>query len=162
MRRDVLVPQFLAFHEFRVFCACDWLVNHSCQFAVVFSQRYAPFCQMEEEVFPIVHEFLAPWLLEHCGNLLAFLLNQMLAIYNDAFILYDYCFHGLTFSRNSSNRNSVSTGPGFASGWNWTLKKGFDLCLMPSLVPSFALMKNGSQFSSNDFVSTANPWFWVV
>lgn len=37
--------------------------------------------------------------------------------------------------------NSVSFGPLDASGWNWAEKKGFDLCLIPSLVPSFILMK---------------------
>ena len=42
---------------------------------------------------------------------------------------------------NSSNRNSVSTGPPEASGWNCVAKKGFPVCRMPSLVPSFRLTK---------------------
>ena len=41
----------------------------------------------------------------------------------------------------SSKMNSVSSGPLEASGWNWAEKNGLDLCRIPSLVPSFMLMK---------------------
>ena len=48
----------------------------------------------------------------------------------------------LTLSRNTSNKNAVSTGPLCASGWNWAVKKGLVSCMMPSLVLSFALVKS--------------------
>ena len=35
-----------------------------------------------------------------------------------------------------SNRYSVSSGPGLASGWNWTVKQFFRLYFSPSTVPS--------------------------
>ena len=41
--------------------------------------------------------------------------------------------------RKLSNRKSVSVGPPFASGWNWTENQGLEEWMMPSLVPSFAL-----------------------
>eukprot|EP00001_Collodictyon_triciliatum_P070233 12452_3 len=64
-----------------------------------------------------------------------------------------------TVVRNFSKR-SVSVGPPLASGWNWTLKKGF-LMWIPSLLPSLALTK-GFQPSGRDVVSTAKPWFCGV
>ena len=59
--------------------------------------------------------------------------------------------------RKSSNRNSVSTGPPEASGWNCVAKKGFERCRMPSLVPSFRLTKKGSQSAGSVVGSTAYP-----
>ncbi len=58
-------------------------------------------------------------------------------------------------STNSSNKNSVSVGPGVASGWNWTAKKGRRLWRMPSTVPSLAFSKEISQSSGMDFESIA-------
>ena len=55
----------------------------------------------------------------------------------------------------SSNRNSVSTGPPDASGWNWVAKKGFSMCRTPSLVPSFRFSKKGSQPAGSVVGSTA-------
>ena len=63
---------------------------------------------------------------------------------------------------NSSKRNSVSTGPLEASGWNWAEKKGRDLWRMPSLVPSFILTKSGSHSGLSVEASTAKPWFYDV
>src|SRR3989344_2809309 len=45
--------------------------------------------------------------------------------------------HFFTSAINLSNRNSVSRGPGDASGWNWTAKNGSVLWAMPSIVLSF-------------------------
>ncbi len=42
-------------------------------------------------------------------------------------------------SRKVSKRNSVSVGPGQASGWNWTPNTGRRTWRMPSFVPSLAL-----------------------
>ena len=58
---------------------------------------------------------------------------------------------------NSSKMNSVSFGPLEASGWNCAEKNGLDLWRIPSLVPSFMLMNNGSQSSGSVDWSTAYP-----
>lgn len=56
---------------------------------------------------------------------------------------------------NSSKRNSVSVGPEAASGWNWAENQGLRLWRMPSLEPSFILMKRGSQSVPKVLLSTA-------
>ena len=56
----------------------------------------------------------------------------------------------------------MSNGPPAASGWNWTEKKGFETCVMPSFVRSLALMKRDFQPSGSAVSSTAKPWFWDV
>lgn len=56
---------------------------------------------------------------------------------------------------NSSKRNSVSVGPEAASGWNWAENQGLRLWRMPSLEPSFILMKRGSQSAPRVLLSTA-------
>ena len=56
---------------------------------------------------------------------------------------------------NSSNKNSVSTGPEQASGWNWAENQGFVLWRMPSFDPSFMFTNSGSQSAGNVELSTA-------
>ena len=65
-------------------------------------------------------------------------------------------------SRNRSKRNSVSVGPGQASGWNWTPNTGLRLWRMPSFVPSFAFLNQEVQPRGRLSGSTAKPWFWLV
>src|SRR5712692_2618735 len=61
-------------------------------------------------------------------------------------------------SRNSSNRNRVSWGPGELSGCHWTPKTFLVLCLMPSTVLSFTFTKLIlKSVSSNDLSSTEYP-----
>ena len=59
----------------------------------------------------------------------------------DHFLYLVYFLHFSMFWIKSSNRNSVSTGPPEASGWNCTEKNGFVRCRMPSLVPSLRFTK---------------------
>ena len=56
-------------------------------------------------------------------------------------------------------KNPVSTGPGRASGWNWTERKGFLRCRIPSLVPSLAFLNQDFQSLGSVRGSTAKPWF---
>src|SRR6185503_268618 len=72
--------------------------------------------------------------------------------------------HGLQDSLSTKRSNSAaqSTGPGAASGWNCTLKKGFERWRMPSFEPSLALVYQGSQPEGSDAASTAKPWFCEV
>lgn len=67
-----------------------------------------------------------------------------------------------TVVKNTSNNISKSCGPAMCSGWNWTLKKGFLLCMMPSFVWSLAFVNNTDQSEGRVLVSTAKPWFCVV
>jgi hypothetical protein len=63
---------------------------------------------------------------------------------------------------NLSIKNSVSLGPGQPSGWNWTAEKGPVVERMPSMVPSLALINQGSQPEGRLSRRTAYPWFWLV
>lgn len=82
---------------------------------------------------------------------------------------YDFTLIGLfvryasTTSRKMPKRLSVSRGPAQCSGWNWTLKKGFESWTMPSFEWSFWLVKRILQPGDKPFdVCTANPWFCDV
>ena len=68
--------------------------------------------------------------------------------------LYLLLHHPNSFT-NSSNKNSVSTGPLQASGWNWTENQGCVLWRMPSLEPSFIFTNSGSQSAGSVESSTA-------
>ena len=67
-----------------------------------------------------------------------------------------------TASRKISNKNSVSVGPPQCSGWNWAVKYGLDVWMIPSLVLSLMLTKSSSHSEGSFCPSRAKPWFWAV
>ena len=57
---------------------------------------------------------------------------------------------------------SVSRGPPWASGWNWTVVRQRSSFSNPSTVPSLTFVYVTFEPSGRESASTANPWFWVV
>ena len=59
--------------------------------------------------------------------------------------------HGVDYDLTLSQQQRLT------SGWNCAVNIGFVLCMMPSFVPSLALMKSGVQSAGRLFASSAKP-----